>query len=294
MPMSKEIQLISQNLPSTGSIEAYSASVNAFPVLTQEEEIELANRYQKDGDLMAAQKLVLSQLRYVVRIAKGYMGYGLQFADLVQEGTVGLMKAVKRYDPSKGVRLVSFAVHWIKSDIHEYVIRNWRIVKVATTKAQRKLFFNLRRNKKRLGWFSKEEVESVAQDLGVPAREVLEMEMRLNAHDAPFDRSASDSDDDEGSYHYSPDQYLESSSIDPVDTISSEAQTQNHLQALSSGLKELDDRSRDVVESRWLQDKKATLKALSEKYQVSIERVRQIEQAAFVKLKDVYQEELEV
>lgn len=291
--MGKELQLISNTLPSTASIEAYAASVEAFPVLSQEEEVELAQRYHNEGDLMAAQKLVLSHLRYVVRIAKGYMGYGLQFADLVQEGTVGLMKAVKRYDPSKGVRLVSFAVHWIKSDIHEFVIRNWRIVKMATTKAQRKLFFNLRRNKKRLGWFSKEEVESVAKDLNVPVKEVVEMEMRLSAQDAAFDRDEDDSDGDGSTYHYSPDQYLESDSLDPMESIAQDNHEQLGIQALDQGLKLLDDRSRDVIESRWLSDDKATFKDLSERYEVSIERIRQIEQAAFAKLKGAYTEQVD-
>lgn len=291
MIMAKEIQLISTTLPSTGSIEAYTASVNAFPVLSQEEEIELANKYILDEDLAAAQKLVLSQLRYVVRIAKGYMGYGLQLADLVQEGTVGLMKAVKRFDPDRKVRLVSFAVHWIKSEIHEYVIRNWRIVKVATTKAQRKLFFNLRRNKKRLGWFSQEELLSVAKDLDVPVKDVLEMEMRLNAHDAAFDKTGDDDDDGGHIYHYSPSQLLESSDLDPMQEVAVDAQNQDHLQRLTHGLEGLDTRSRDIVRSRWLQDEKATLKALSEKYEISIERVRQIEQAAFAKIKGHYNEE---
>lgn len=290
--MSKEIQLVSKNLPSTGSIEAYTASVNAFPVLSQEEEFDLAKRYQTEGDLMAAQQLVMSQLRYVVRIARGYMGYGLQFSDLVQEGSVGLMKAVKRYDPDKGVRLVSFAVHWIKSEIHEFVIKNWRIVKVATTKAQRKLFFNLRRNKTRLGWFTQEEVQSVADDLGVPVKEVLEMEMRLNAHDAAFDKTGADDEDDGATYHYSPCQYLESHSLDPMLEVANETQMSGELEILNEGLETLDDRSRDIVESRWLNDKKATLKALAEKYDISIERVRQLEQAAFMKLKSNYTDSL--
>lgn len=290
--MSKEIQAISTTLPSTASIEAYTASVEAFPVLSQEEEAELANRYRNEGDLMAAQKLVLSHLRYVVRVAKGYMGYGLQFADLVQEGSVGLMKAVKRYDPSKGVRLVTFAVHWIKSDIHEFVIRNWRIVKMATTKAQRKLFFNLRRNKKRLGWFTKDEVEAVAKDLDVPVREVVEMEMRLSAHDAAFDRDQDDSDD-EGAYHYSPDQYLESADADPMDAIEQDTHSAQSNIALEHGLKLLDDRSRDVIESRWLSASKATFKDLSERYNISIERVRQIEKAAFEKIKTSYHQAID-
>jgi RNA polymerase sigma-32 factor len=289
--MAKEIQLISHTLPSTGSIEAYTASVNAFPVLSADEEVELATRFREQEDLVAAQKLVLSQLRYVVRIAKGYMGYGLQFADLVQEGSVGLMKAVKRFDPSKQVRLVSFAVHWIKSEIHEFVIRNWRIVKVATTKSQRKLFFNLRRNKKRLGWFSQEELQTVAQDLGVPVKDVLEMEMRLNAHDASFEKTTDDNDDGGHTYHYSPSELLESPDLDPMQEVAISAQTQDSLQRLTHGLEGLDTRSRDIVQSRWLSDKKATLKALAQKYDISIERVRQIEKAAFEKIKGVCQSE---
>ncbi len=278
--MSHELQLVS-GLPSLGSIESYCASVNALPLLSQEEEQELAIRFRDEGDLVAAQKLVLSQLRYVVRIAKGFMGYGLGFADLVQEGTVGLMKAVKRFDPTVGVRLVTFAVHWIKSEIHEFVIKNWRIVKVATTKAQRKLFFNLRRNKGRLGWFTQEEIASVAEDLGVSTKDVLEMEQRLSAHDATFDRTSSEDDDGV----YAPSDYLESSDGCPSLLIGQAKQADDNQQKLVLALDQLDPRSKDIVMKRWLADKKTTLKKLAEEYGVSIERVRQIEQSAFEKMR---------
>lgn len=283
--MAKDIQLASNLLPSTGSIEAYIASINALPMLTQEEEYELASRYQREGDLMAAQKLIFSHLRFVASIARGYKGYGLAFADLMQEGTVGLMKAVKRFDPNMGVRLVSFAVHWVKSEMHEYIIKNWRIVKVATTKAQRKLFFNLRRSKQRLGWFTDAEVQSVAQELGVKPKEVMEMEKRLNAHDAAFDMT--DQDDDDGhTYHYAPQQYLEAPEADPYQALADENSQQDHTEKLKVALEILDDRSKAIVEKRWLASKKTTLKALAQEYDVSIERVRQIEQAALEKLKD--------
>lgn len=282
--MAKEIQLASNLLPSTGSIEAYVASINAVPMLTQEEEFELASRYQREGDLLAAQKLIFSHLRFVARIAKGYKGYGLAFSDLMQEGTVGLMKAVKRFDPNMGVRLVSFAVHWVKSEMHEYIIKNWRIVKVATTKAQRKLFFNLRRSKQRLGWFTDAEVQSVAQELGVKPKEVMEMEKRLNAHDAAFDNV--DQDDDDGqTYHYAPQQYLEAPEADPYQVLADENSHQDHADKLKVALEILDSRSKAIVEKRWLASKKTTLKALAEEYDVSIERVRQIEQAALEKLR---------
>lgn len=273
-------QMKSLPVPVDG-LQSYMRHVNAEPLLSQEEEYELAKRYREEGDLFAAQRLVLSHLRYVARIAKMYSGYGLQVADLIQEGSIGLMKAVKRFDPDMKVRLVSFAVHWIKSEIHEYVIRNWRIVKVATTKAQRKLFFKLRQTKQRLGWFSQQEVADVAQDLGVSTKDVLEMESRLNAHDASFDINIDDDSD-----MVSPAQYLPApQSADPAFVISEgdlEERAQNQLQV---ALQSLEPRSFDIISKRWLQEPKASLKELSEVHGISIERVRQIENTAMQKLK---------
>lgn len=276
--MSSALSLPMNTLPGVvDGLDRYLDKVHAVPVLTAEEEKALALRYRNEGDLMAAQQLVLSHLRYVVRIARGYSGYGLALNDLIQEGTIGLMKAVKRFDPDVGVRLVSFAVHWIKSEIHDFVIRNWRIVKVATTKAQRKLFFNLRslkEAKKRLGWFSAAEVEAVAKDLGVSTQDVMEMESRLNAHDDAFDPLCGEE---------------EPSVVAHCATAFEEPEeTQEHDQ-LSSALKKLDPRSFEIVSHRWLNDSKTSLKALAEKYNVSIERVRQIEKAAIQKLRDIYE-----
>ena len=267
----------------TGSLEAYTRSVNAVPMLTADEEYNLARRYHDNNDLEAARQLVLSHLRFVVRIARGYNGYGLPQADLIQEGNIGLMKAVKRFDPGIGVRLVSFAVHWVRAEMHEYILRNWRIVKVATTKAQRKLFFNLRNAKKRLGWFTREEVESVAEDLGVSTDSVLEMESRLANQDTPFDYSGVD--DDEGYLPPAPAGYLQDNSEDParrVEEAESEAfQTEQIREALAA----LDDRSRDILQRRWLAEDKATLQTLADEYGVSAERIRQLEKAAMGKLR---------
>ena len=277
--MSKTID--SMSLVPQGSIGAYVQSVNQFSMLSAEEEKELAERLFNNGDLDAAKKLVMSHLRFVAYIAKSYAGYGLPQADLIQEGNIGLMKAVKRFDPSVGVRLASFAVHWIKAEIHEYVIRNWRVVKVATTKAQRKLFFNLRKAKKRLGWFSQDEVETVAENLNVSTKDVLEMESRLNGQDQSFDLS--DSDDDEG--NFAPVQYLEDKSADVAVSVESE-NSQLHLKnKLYSALSQLDERSQDIVSSRWLSEPKATLQDLASRYNVSAERVRQLEANAINKLK---------
>ncbi|MFP4607149.1 MAG: RNA polymerase sigma factor RpoH [Thiohalospira sp.] len=267
----------------TGSLEAYTRAVNAVPMLTADEEYNLARRYHDDNDLEAARQLVLSHLRFVVRIARGYNGYGLPQADLIQEGNIGLMKAVKRFDPGIGVRLVSFAVHWVRAEMHEYILRNWRIVKVATTKAQRKLFFNLRNAKKRLGWFTREEVESVADDLGVSTEAVLEMESRLANHDTPFDYSGAD--DEEGYLPPAPAGYLQDNSEDParrVEEAESEAfQTDRIHEALAA----LDARSRDILQRRWLAEDKATLQSLADEYGVSAERIRQLEKAAMGKLR---------
>lgn len=267
-----------------GNLDAYTNQVHNIPVLSAEEEYELATRLQQEGDLDAAQRLVLSHLRFVARIAKGYSGYGLPVADLIQEGNIGLMKAVKRFDPTKGVRLVSFAVHWIRAEIHEYVIRNWRIVKIATTKAQRKLFFNLRSAKQRLGWLNQEEVNAVAEDLGVTADNVMEMERRLAQPDTSFDLP-SDSDDDES--HYSPVAYLAApDNADPSQQLEQADYTDYQQQKLSNALSTLDDRSRDIIMQRWLNDEnKATLHTLADQYQVSAERIRQIENNAMKKLK---------
>jgi RNA polymerase sigma-32 factor len=277
--MSKTID--SMSLVPQGSIDAYVQSINQFSMLSAEEEKELAERLFNHGDLDAAKKLVLSHLRFVAYIAKSYAGYGLPQADLIQEGNIGLMKAVKRFDPSIGVRLASFAVHWIKAEIHEYVIRNWRVVKIATTKAQRKLFFNLRKAKKRLGWFSQDEVQTVAENLNVSTKDVLEMESRLNGQDQAFDLS--DSDDDEGSF--APVQYLEDKSADVAVSVESE-NSQLHLKnKLYASLSELDERSQDIISSRWLSEPKATLQDLASRYNVSAERVRQLEANAINKLK---------
>lgn len=280
--MSKSLQILSNTLPALGSIEAYMQAVNRFPLLTADEELELANRLHKEGDLMAAQQLILSHLRYVVRIAKGYLGYGLALADLVQEGTIGLMKAVKRFRPDMGARLVTFAVHWIKSEIHDFVIKNWRLVKVATTKAQRKLFFNLRRNKKHLGVFTLEEAESVAKDLNVTVKEVLEMEKRLLSHDITLERNDTE---EENENFVAPIHYLEAPEADPYLEISAKDFSQDLEAKLHHALENLDVRSRDIVKKRWLEPKKATLKTLAQDYNISMERIRQIEQAALVQLR---------
>ncbi len=285
MSQSKELQLAKLPLPAADGLQSYLQKVNAIPLLSEQEEFELATRYQEKGDLLAAQQLVLSHIRYVVRIAKQYNGYGLQLNDLVQEGTIGLMKAVKRFDPKLKVRLVSFAVHWIKSEIHEFVIRNWRIVKVATTKAQRKLFFNLRQAKTRLGWFSQEEVNAVAQDLGVSTKDVLEMESRLNAHDDTFDPL---SDEEEGSIS-APVAYLAASQESSPEHAVLEGDYESHAQTkLQHALKTLDDRSLDILSKRWLVDdeEKSSLKDLADFHEVSIERVRQLEKAAISKLRN--------
>ena len=264
------------------SLEAYVHSVNSIPLLTPERERELAERLFYKEDVEAARQLVLAHLRFVVHIAKSYSGYGLAQADLIQEGNVGLMKAVKRFNPEMGVRLVSFAVHWIKAEIHEFILRNWRIVKVATTKAQRKLFFNLRSQKKRLAWLNNDEVHRVAETLGVEPREVREMESRLTGHDMAFD-PASDADDDAA--YQSPAQYLEDSRYDPARQLDEAACTDTSTANLHEALERLDDRSRDILYQRWLAEEKATLHELAAKYNVSAERIRQLEKNAMNKLK---------
>lgn len=291
MSDSKVLIPTSYNLPSVGSIESYVQAVNAFPVLSQEQESELAIRFQQQGDLRAAEMLVLSNLRYVARIAHSYKGYGLAFADLVQEGSIGLMKAVKRFDPAVGVRLVSFAVHWIKSEIHDFVIRNWRIVKVATTKAHRKLFFNLRRHKKDLGSFTAEEVKIVAETLGVPAKDVIEMQGRLHKeNDIVFDMTEADTDED--NFVVAPAHYLAAPDLSPQEMLEAGTSFESAQAHLSTAIERLDARSQDIVSNRWLQDEKMTLKDLADKHNISVERVRQIENVAMQKLKDFFVSEV--
>jgi RNA polymerase sigma-32 factor len=265
-----------------GSLDAYIDTVSRIPVLSRDEELQLARRYREDSDLDAARSLVLSHLRFVVHIARGYSGYGLPIGDLVQEGNVGLMKAVKRFDPGVGVRLVSFAVHWIRAEIHEYVLRNWRLVKVATTKAQRKLFFNLRKAKKKLAWLSAEETRAVAKDLGVSPAEVTEMEQRLSARDVAFD-PAPDADDEEGVY--SPASYLPAPDSDPAVAVEREEWDDASTKRLGHALESLDSRSKEIIRRRWLADDKATLHELADEYAVSAERIRQIEAQALKKLR---------
>ena len=264
-----------------GSLDAYLDRVSRIPVLTREEERELAERFRNEEDLAAARQLVLSHLRFVVHIARGYSGYGLPVGDLIQEGNVGLMKAVKRFDPSLNVRLVSFAVHWIRAEIHEYVLRNWRLVKIATTKAQRKLFFNLRRMKKNLTWLSAEETAAVARDLGVSVGEVTEMEKRLAARDMSFDPTP-ESDEEEV---YSPASYLPSPDADPAEQVESAESSEDESDRLQEAMERLDARSREIVQRRWMTDDKATLHELADKYGVSAERIRQIESSAIGKLR---------
>ncbi|TQE98297.1 MAG: RNA polymerase sigma factor RpoH [Spiribacter salinus] len=284
--MSKEpVKVTLHNIPlRAGSEEAYIQAVKQIPVLSAEQEHELAVEYRDHQSIDAARQLVLSHLRFVVHIARGYNGYGLPLADLIQEGNIGLMKAVKRFDPDVKVRLVSFAVHWIRAEIHEYVLRNWRIVKVATTKAQRKLFFNLRSSKKRLGWLTHDEVQNVASDLGVKPETVMEMESRLSGQDTAFDPQPDAGNDDEYITR-SPAQYLSDSRMDPAAQIEADDWDEHQVDSLHEAVERLDDRSRDIVERRWLAERKTTLQALATKYGVSAERVRQLEMNAMNTLK---------
>jgi RNA polymerase sigma-32 factor len=264
-----------------GSLDSYIDRVSQIPVLTKEEEVALATRFRSDADLDAARQLVLSHLRFVVHIARGYLGYGLPMGDLVQEGNVGLMKAVKRFDPNVGVRLVSFAVHWIRAEIHEYVLRNWRLVKVATTKSQRKLFFNLRKMKKNLAWLSEAETKAVAHDLGVDVSDVREMEQRLSARDMSFDPTP-DADEEDT---YSPAMYLPAANADPAVEAENEEWEEDSADRLGAALEKLDERSRNILKRRWMTDDKATLHELADEYGISAERVRQVETNAIAKLK---------
>lgn len=277
-------QLMPLSLSAPGvNLGAYISTVNQIPILTAEQEKELADRYFYDQDLNAAKMLVMSHLRFVVHIARSYAGYGLPQGDLIQEGNLGLMKAVKRFDPNMGVRLVSFAVHWIKAEIHEYVIRNWRIVKIATTKAQRKLFFNLRSLKKSSKKLTLEEAQSIAKDLNVTPEQVLEMEGRLTAYDAAFE--AQGDDDDEGSTHIAPALYLEDNRYDPARLVEEEDYEEQSTSALHDAMEQLDDRSRNILQRRWLDDDKSTLHELAAEYNVSAERIRQLEKNAMDKIK---------
>ena len=281
--------LVANNLPipsALGSLDAYIGAVHQIPVLTVDEEQDLARRFRDHNDLDAARELVHSHLRFVVHVARGYNGYGLPLGDLIQEGNIGLMKAVKRFDPDMGVRLVSFAVHWIRAEMHEFILKNWRIVKVATTKAQRKLFFNLRKSKTRLGWMNAAEVSAVAKDLNVSEREVMEMEARLSGRDVGFDAPA-DEDDDRGPP--APAAYLMAQDEDPSLVYEREDSEDNQLQLLRDGLAGLDQRSRDIIARRWLDaDSKVTLQELADEYGVSAERIRQIEANALKKMKALF------
>ena len=265
-----------------GSIDSYVHSVNQVPILSFDEEQRLARLLRENDDIEAARQLVMSHLRFVVKIARGYSGYGLQQADLIQEGTIGLMKAVKRFNPDVGVRLVSYAVHWVRAEIHEFILKNWRVVKIATTKAQRKLFFNLRSSKKRLGWLNQQEINEVAKDLGVKPSDVIEMEKRMSNYDATFDTHH---DDNEESYS-APASYLENNEAGPEELLESEQNINHEQETLQNAIASLDKRSKDIISSRWLVEKKATLHELAAIHNISAERVRQIENNAIKKLKE--------
>ncbi len=279
--MNKSLQAVDQMVPGA-NLAAYVQSVGSIPILSVERERELANELYYESNVDSARQLVMSHLRFVVHIARSYSGYGLAEADLIQEGNVGLMKAVKRYNPEKGVRLVSFAVHWIKAEMHEYILRNWRIVKVATTKAQRKLFFNLRSSKKSLSWLNPDEAQAIADDLGVGVHEVHRMEGRLTSRDVAFD---SPLDDDDDRAWQAPQYFLEDRNADPAVEVESSDSLANSKEQLHSALSNLDDRSRDILAQRWLAQQKATLHELADKYGVSAERIRQLEKNAMKKLR---------
>lgn len=283
--MSTSLQPVGVLAPG-GNLNAYVQAVSGFAILSVEEEQSLARDLHDNGNVDAARRLVMAHLRFVVHIARSYNGYGLSLSDLIQEGNVGLMKAVKRFDPDKGVRLVSFAVHWIKAEIHEFILRNWRIVKIATTKAQRKLFFNLRGAKKRLAWLNNDEAKAVAEDLGVDIKQVREMEGRLASYDAGFD--ASDDDDDEG--YVAPAHYLEDNRYDPAVRLEEANWEETNVNSLEAALERLDERSRIILQRRWLSDNKATLHDLAAEYGVSAERIRQLEKNAMNKIKAMMSE----
>ena len=281
MSTANSLQVFDPTTPGQ-DLTAYIASVNSIAMLTPEQELELAKQYYYEDNVDAARQLVLSHLRFVVHMSKTFSGYGLSQADLIQEGNVGLMKAVKRFNPEVGVRLVSFAVHWIKAEMHEYILRNWRIVKIATTKAQRKLFFNLRSSKKRLGWLNNEEAEAMAQDLGVDAKVVRQMEGRMASYDAAFD---ADSDSDDEAAYKAPAYYLEDQASDLATNIEKDEWEEVTNNSLHSAMSELDDRSKDILSSRWLSENKATLHELASRYGISAERIRQLEKNAMNKIK---------
>ena len=281
--MSKSLQTMDWMTPGA-NLNAYIQGTATVPVLSLEEEKALGEALYYQEDLDAARRLVMSHLRFVVHIARSYNGYGLPLGDLIQEGNVGLMKAVRRFNPEKGVRLVSFAVHWIKAEIHEFILRNWRIVKIATTKSQRKLFFNLRSAKKQLQWLSADEAQAVAEDLGVDVKDVMEMEMRLSAHDTAFD-APDDDDDDKNAY--APALYLQDRGADPAEQVENQATEVDNSTRLGKAVQTLDQRSRDILQRRWLADKKATLHELADEYGVSAERIRQLEKNAMSKLRAV-------
>lgn len=277
----KELQIIAKN-PPIGSLEAYIQWANGIPMLSKEEEFELATKLEQKNDLQAAQKLVTAHLKYVIKVARSYMGYGLMLGDLIQEGAIGLMKAVKKFQPNKGVRLVSFAIHWIKAEIHEFVLKNWRIVKVATTKSQRKLFFNLR-SKKGTNWLTKDEISAIAQDLNVKESEVVTMEKRLHAVDTSFDLPTTE---DETKYLPSPKDYLEADNSNPLLLLENKNWNEHTKEQFKLGFSKLDDRAKDIIASRWLQESNVTtLQELASKYHVSSERIRQLEKSAIEQLK---------
>ncbi|GJM12753.1 MAG: RNA polymerase sigma factor RpoH [Pseudohongiella sp.] len=281
MSTANSLQVFDPTTPGQ-DLTAYIASVNSIAMLTPEQELELAKQYYYEDNVDAARQLVLAHLRFVVHMSKTYSGYGLSQADLIQEGNVGLMKAVKRFNPEVGVRLVSFAVHWIKAEMHEYILRNWRIVKIATTKAQRKLFFNLRSSKKRLGWLNNEEAEAMAQDLGVDAKVVRQMEGRMASYDAAFD---ADSDSDDEAAYKAPAYYLEDQASDLATNVEDAEWEEVTNNSLHAAMAELDDRSKDILNSRWLSENKATLHELADRYGISAERIRQLEKNAMNKIK---------
>ncbi|MBU1310974.1 MAG: RNA polymerase sigma factor RpoH [Gammaproteobacteria bacterium] len=273
-------EMMSLPVAASSSLEAYTHAVSSIAMLSAEQERNLAERLHQHGDLEAARQLIMSHLRFVVHIARSYSGYGLPVSDLIQEGNIGLMKAVKRFDPNVGVRLVSFAVHWIKAEIHEYVLKNWRIVKIATTKAQRKLFFNLRKAKKHLGWFNQEEVKNVAESLGVAEHEVREMESRMSNYDMPFDAP----DEDDESAYTAPAYYLQDKASDLAQRVEEDQWDNAAVDRLQAAMRTLDDRSQDIIRARWLDHNKLTLQELADRYSVSAERVRQLEKNAMKKL----------
>ena len=285
MSIGQSLQVMGPIVPGR-DLTAYISSVNSIAVLTPEQEKELANQYYYDNNVDAARQLVLAHLRFVVHLAKSYAGYGLSQADLIQEGNVGLMKAVKRFNPEVGVRLVSFAVHWIKAEMHEFILRNWRIVKIATTKAQRKLFFNLRSSKKSLGWLTNDEAHAMAEDLGVDAKVVRQMEGRMSSYDMAFD---ADVDADDDTAYRSPAYYLQDTDSDMAASIEEQEWEENKNDSLYLAMDGLDDRSKDIIKSRWLSEEKATLHELAAKYSVSAERIRQLEKNAMEKVKTLIQ-----